>query len=90
LKGETQQQALREIVRVLRPGGCFLMMEHDVPSNLLVKALYFVRLTFIGGGRAIAFMRREAESLQQHFASVEKIAAPAGRSKVMICQKVAH
>ena len=90
LKGETQDRALQEVVRVLRPEGTFLMMEHDVPSNPLIKALYYLRLTLIGGGRAIAFLRRERELLEQYFASVEKVAASAGRSKVMICRKVAR
>lgn len=90
LKGETQDQALQEIVRVLRPDGTFLMMEHDVPSKPLIKALYFLRLTLIGGGRAIAFLRRERAVLEHYFASVEKVAASAGRSKVMICRKVAR
>jgi demethylmenaquinone methyltransferase/2-methoxy-6-polyprenyl-1,4-benzoquinol methylase len=40
LKGETQERALQEIVRVLRPSGAFLMMEHDVPSNPFVRALF--------------------------------------------------
>ena len=53
LKGDTQDQALQEIVRVLRPGGNFLMMEHDVPANPFVRALFYLRLTFIGAGQAI-------------------------------------
>jgi ubiquinone/menaquinone biosynthesis C-methylase UbiE len=85
LKGDTQDQALREIVRVLRPGGNFLMMEHDVPANPFVKALFYLRLTFVGAGQAINFLRREQEVLERHFASVEKIVAPAGRSKIMVC-----
>jgi ubiquinone/menaquinone biosynthesis C-methylase UbiE len=87
LKGETQNRALQEIVRVLRPGGTFLMMEHDVPPNPLVRALFYLRLTFIGAGRAIAFLRHEQEVLAGYFARVSKIVAPAGQSKVMICQK---
>ncbi len=88
LKGGTQAAALHEIVRILRPGGVFLMMEHDVPTNRLVRVLFYFRLTFIGSGRAIAFLRREREVLEQYFGKVEKIAAPGGRSKVMICHKV--
>ncbi len=87
LKGETQTWALQEVVRVLRPGGTFLMMEHDVPPNPLVKALFYLRLTLIGAGRAIAFLRREQEVLARYFGSVEKIVAPGRRSKVMLCQK---
>ncbi len=87
LKGETQDRALQEIVRVLRPGGTFLMMEHDVPANPLVRALFYLRLTLIGAGRAITFLRHEQEALEKYFGSVAKILAPAGRSKVMLCRK---
>jgi ubiquinone/menaquinone biosynthesis C-methylase UbiE len=87
LKGKTQNRALREIVRVLRPSGVFLMMEHDEPSSLFVRALFYLRLTFIGGGRANIFLRHEQEVLERYFRSVEKVIAPAGRSKVMICRK---
>jgi ubiquinone/menaquinone biosynthesis C-methylase UbiE len=87
LKGDTQDRTLQEIVRVLKPKGAFLMMEHDVPPNPFVRALFYLRLTVIGAGRAISFLRREKEVLQRYFASVEKIVAPAGRSKVMICRK---
>jgi demethylmenaquinone methyltransferase/2-methoxy-6-polyprenyl-1,4-benzoquinol methylase len=87
LKGETQNRALQEIVRVLKPKGTFLMMEHDVPRNSFVRVLFYVRLAFVGGGRAVAFLRQEREVLERHFGSVEKVSAPAGRSKVMICRK---
>jgi len=40
LKGETQAKALEEIVRVLKPHGVFLMMEHDVPRNRLIRAFF--------------------------------------------------
>ena len=87
LKGETQGQALQEIVRIMKPNGVFLMMEHDVPVSPFVRALFYLRLTLIGAGRAIDFLRQEREVLERYFASVEKIVAPAGRSKVMICRK---
>ena len=87
LKGDTQDRALQEIVRVLKPKGAFLMMEHDVPPNPFVRALFYLRLAFIGAGRAINFLRREQEVLERYFAIVEKVVAPAGRSKVMICGK---
>ncbi|HLI62362.1 MAG TPA: class I SAM-dependent methyltransferase [Terriglobales bacterium] len=87
LKGETQDRALREIVRVLKPQGSFLMMEHDVPSNPFVRALFYVRLSLIGSGRAISFLRHEREVLERYFGRVEKLLAPAGRSKIMLCRK---
>jgi ubiquinone/menaquinone biosynthesis C-methylase UbiE len=87
LKEETQANALEEIARVLKRGAVFLMMEHDVPANLFIRLLFYLRLSFIGGGSAIAFLRHEREVLQEHFGTVEKIMAPAGRSKVMVCRK---
>jgi demethylmenaquinone methyltransferase/2-methoxy-6-polyprenyl-1,4-benzoquinol methylase len=87
LKGETQTNALEEIARVLNPEGVFLMMEHDVPANRFIRVLFHLRLTFIGAGPAIAFLRHEQEVLERYFETVEKIVASAGRSKVMVCRK---
>ncbi|HVN18678.1 MAG TPA: class I SAM-dependent methyltransferase [Dongiaceae bacterium] len=87
LKGETQTNALEEIARVLKPEGVFLMMEHDVPANPFIRVLFYLRLTVIGAGSAIAFLRHEHEVLERYFGCVEKVAAPAGRSKVMVCRK---
>ncbi|HVP51909.1 MAG TPA: class I SAM-dependent methyltransferase [Terriglobales bacterium] len=87
LKGEAQDRALQEIVRVLRPQGTFLMMEHDVPVNPFVRALFYLRIAFMGAGRAITFLRHEQDVLARYFGSVAKFVAPAGRSKVMVCQK---
>jgi ubiquinone/menaquinone biosynthesis C-methylase UbiE len=87
LQQETQDWALQEILRVLKPKGAFLMMEHDVPPNPFVRVLFYLRLAFIGAGRAGTFLRNERAVLKGYFGSVEKVMAPAGRSKVMICRK---
>lgn len=87
LKGETQDRALKEIVRVLKTGKAFLMMEHDVPKNPLVRAMFYLRLASMGAGRAIAILRHEKHTLESYFKSVEKVATPTGRSKIMICRK---
>ena len=84
LEGKAQDEALREVCRVLRPGGSFLMMEHDVPHNPLVRFLFFVRLASMGAGRAISVLRHERELLGRYFGRVEKVTLPAGRSKVLI------
>jgi hypothetical protein len=62
-------------------------MEHYVPSNLLPRALFYLRLTIAGSGRAVAFLRRECEVLERYFRSVVKVPGPGGRSKVLICCK---
>jgi ubiquinone/menaquinone biosynthesis C-methylase UbiE len=87
LKGETQNSSLREVLRVLRPRAAFFMMEHDVPSNPFVRSLFYLRLAVVGGGTAVAFLWREREVLERRFGRVEKVVVPAGRSKVMVCQK---
>ena len=50
---EHREQALREILRVLRPGGRLAILELSVPANPLLRScynLYFTRLLpFIGG-----------------------------------------
>ncbi len=89
LKGTTRDRALREIVRVLKADGVFLMMEHEVPSRPAIRILFYLRLLLAGSGHAVAFLRLEATLLVDFFATVEKVVAPGGRSKVLICRKEA-
>lgn len=85
LKGEQRERALAEIARVLEPEGTFFMMEHDVPPGQPAKALFYLRLTLAGGGRARRFLREERSVLQRHFGRVDKMPSPSGKSKVMVC-----
>jgi ubiquinone/menaquinone biosynthesis C-methylase UbiE len=78
---------LREILRVLRPKGAFLMMEHDVPMNPFVRSLFYLRLALMGAGRAASVLRHEQELLGRYFGRVEKVVVPPGRSKILICWK---
>jgi demethylmenaquinone methyltransferase/2-methoxy-6-polyprenyl-1,4-benzoquinol methylase len=41
-------QALREIRRVLRPGGRFLSLDFNRPSNAVVRVAYLTYLTIVG------------------------------------------
>ena len=86
LKGLTQDYCLYEIVRVLKPGRPFLMMEHDVPKNFLIRMLFYLRLLSMGTKKALEILRHERELLMRYFRSVEKIYTPTGRLKVMICR----
>lgn len=87
LKRDTQNRALREVFRVLRPKGTFLMMEHDIPPNPFVRVPFYLRFASMGAARAITFLRHEQEVLEGYFGSVEKVAVSAGRSKVLVCRK---
>jgi ubiquinone/menaquinone biosynthesis C-methylase UbiE len=85
LKGKIQGDALAEIKRCLRPGKPFLMMEHEVPQNRLVRVLFYIRLLSMGRKRALQILRQETAFLKQHFSHVEKSAVPSGKSKLYIC-----
>jgi ubiquinone/menaquinone biosynthesis C-methylase UbiE len=87
LKGTARDRALAEILRVLKPGGVFLMMEHDEPPSQPAKALFHLRLAVAGGSRARRFVESEQAILKSRFRSVEKVLSPSGRSKVMVCKK---
>ncbi|MGC8763309.1 MAG: class I SAM-dependent methyltransferase [Acidobacteriota bacterium] len=87
LKGAARERALAEIVRVLEPGGVFLMMEHAEPASQPAKALFHLRLAVAGGARARRFLEAEQTVLEGRFGAVEKVLSPSGRSKVMVCKK---
>ena len=86
LKGETQERMLQETVRVLKPGKSFLMMEHDLPDNPVIRTLLYIRLLSMGAKRALNTLRHEKETLEGHFAFVEKLETRTGRSKIMVCR----
>lgn len=86
LKGKTQDNCLREIVRVLLPGSVFIMMEHDIPVNPIVRFFFYVRLLSMGMQKAIEILREETNLLGGYFKQVEKIRTPNGRSKIMVCK----
>ena len=41
--------AIDEMLRVLKPGGCALSLDFDRPANPLVRALYLLYLSLVGG-----------------------------------------
>ncbi|MBW1690044.1 MAG: class I SAM-dependent methyltransferase [Deltaproteobacteria bacterium] len=86
LRGETQDRCLHEIDRVLKPDKHFLMMEHDIPKNVFVRMLFYLRLLSMGPHKASRILRHERELLMGYFHSVEKITTPTGRSKIMVCR----
>lgn len=85
LKGATQVRTLAEIKRCLKPGKPFLMMEHEVPENRLVRLLFHIRLLSMGRNRAAQILKHELGFLKQHFSHVAKAATATGRSKIYIC-----
>ncbi|MBW2096319.1 MAG: class I SAM-dependent methyltransferase [Deltaproteobacteria bacterium] len=86
LKGETRERMLKETVRVLKPGKSFLMMEHDLPENPVIRTLLYIRLLSMGAKRALDTLKHEKETLENYFKFVEKLETRTGRSKVMVCR----
>ena len=46
LKGQAREQALCEMKRVIKSDGVVLIMEHEIPSNPVIKLLFHLRLIF--------------------------------------------
>jgi ubiquinone/menaquinone biosynthesis C-methylase UbiE len=59
LKGDAPVRCLREINRVLKKNEHFLMMEHEIPKNRLIRMLFYVRIFFMGQRKALEILRDE-------------------------------
>jgi len=88
LKGETQKKALKEIVYILKKGKSFFMMEHDVPNNLLIRILFYIRIFSMGSKKALNILKKEEKIFKNYFSFVHKIKTETGRSKIIIGTKV--
>lgn len=86
LKGPNQDACLREISRTLKPARPFLMMEHEVPSRRLIWCLFYMRMYFMGTGRALQILKHEKKLLLTYFRSALKMRTPTGNSKIWICE----
>lgn len=84
LKGDGAERALAEVRRTLRPGGSFLMMEHEVPTRPLVRLLFYVRLLSMGLRKAREVLGNEEALFRRHFQAVERVATDTGRSKIIV------
>lgn len=83
LTAESRKGGLREISRVLKDGGSFVMMEHEIPENAYIRFLYHVRLTTMGSRENRDFARDETAELRDYFSDVRKTLPPTGRSKLI-------
>ena len=48
LEGEARMDALKEMKRVVKPGGIVMIMEHEVPTHPLIKFLFNIRMSIVG------------------------------------------
>jgi len=82
LSENTRVEALKEVLRVLRPGGMFIMMEHLPPDRPLIKLLYLMRIYVLGTRGVRSFAGAEEEELARFFMNVGTAVASSGKTKV--------
>jgi ubiquinone/menaquinone biosynthesis C-methylase UbiE len=84
LRGSGAERALEEAGRALRPGGRFVMMEHEVPERWLIRLLFYVRLLSMGLRKALEVLGHEEQLFRRHFEIVERTTVSGGRSKIIL------
>jgi len=87
LKGMAKEKALREMRRVARPGGMILIVEHEVPTRLVLKFLFYLRAISMGSKDAVTFIRGDLELFRVIFPEVLLKHSTSGRSRLIICRK---
>lgn len=87
LKGESREQALREMKRVVRPNGLVLIMEHEIPRHPFIKLLFYVRMLSMGSEDAREFAKGGLDPYKRIFSRVSLSHSKSGKSKLMSCQK---
>jgi ubiquinone/menaquinone biosynthesis C-methylase UbiE len=87
LKGPTRQTALQEMMRIIRPSGVVLLMEHEVPHHPLIKILFNIRMLTMGSTDAMEFVKGGLDPFRRIFPDVSLYHSPTGKSKLIICRK---
>ena len=87
LQGRARTDALKEMKRVVKPGGQVLIMEHEIPRNPLVKMLFYVRMLLMGSTDSREFLRQDLSPYKKIFTNVTLSHTPSGKSKLIICRK---
>lgn len=90
LSCQERKGALEEAVRVLRPGGMFVMMEHLPPTRPLVRLLYLIRIYALGTRGVRSFAGSEGKELIRFFERIGTATAPGGKTKAVYGFKTAH
>jgi ubiquinone/menaquinone biosynthesis C-methylase UbiE len=87
LKGEARINSLKEMKRVVKPGGTVLIMEHEIPTHPLIKFLFSIRMALVGSAGVKAFLGAGLEPFQQLFSKVQLSHSPSGKSRLVRCIK---
>jgi ubiquinone/menaquinone biosynthesis C-methylase UbiE len=87
LKGEERNKAINEVVRILRSGARFCLMEHARPEKAFVRLLFYVRIFFLGARDARKFLSEEGSIFGERFKNITKVMSPTGQSKLIYGEK---
>jgi ubiquinone/menaquinone biosynthesis C-methylase UbiE len=83
LSGAVRRDALQEVLRILKPGGKFVMMEHLPPKRALVKLLYLIRIYVLGSREVRSFAGSEEGELRGYFDRVGTVVSEGERTKAV-------
>jgi ubiquinone/menaquinone biosynthesis methyltransferase len=75
--------ALREIARVLRPGGMLASLDFNRPANPIVRAVYLTYLTVVGSALGLV-LHRDPDTYRYIPESIRRYPGSAGVAEAMI------
>ncbi len=87
LKGQVRKNTLWEMKRVVKPSGLVLIMEHEIPSKLLIKILFYIRMLMMGPNDSREFLKQGISPFKEIFPNVTLSHTKSGKSKLIICRK---
>jgi len=87
LRGRVRNDALLEMKRVVSPDGQVLIMEHEVPGNPAIRALFHLRMLMMGSADAGEFLKQDLSPYRSIFTEVTLSHTPSGKSKLIACRK---
>lgn len=90
LPGTVRHAVLQEVIRILKPGGKFVMMEHLPPKRALIKLLYLVRIHVLGSKGVGSFAGSEEGELRRYFDRVGTIMSRGEKTKAVFGFKPAR
>lgn len=83
LSGTVRSDVLQEVLRILKPGGKFVMMEHLPPTRAFIKLLYLIRIYVLGSRGVRSFVGAEEEELRRVLVRVGTVMSEGGKTKAV-------
>jgi hypothetical protein len=87
LTGMARRSVLEEVVRVLKPEGKFVMMEHLPPQTAFLRMLYFIRIYVLGSKGVRSFVGSEETELGRFLVRVGTVMSRGGKTKAVFGYK---